>query len=94
MQLYNRLLQIEYSPSAALNRTYALAKARGATEGIKEAEKLALDDSHWYHALLSELYAGVNAKKSVAHLQKALALSKTDTDKNVIQRKIKSSSVL
>ena len=29
LQLYNRLLQIEYSPIAALNRTYALSKANG-----------------------------------------------------------------
>jgi RNA polymerase sigma factor (sigma-70 family) len=29
LQLYNRLLQLEYSPIAALNRTYSLSKANG-----------------------------------------------------------------
>ena len=38
LQLYNRLLQIEYSPMAALNRTYALSKANGKADAIKEAE--------------------------------------------------------
>jgi len=32
LQLYNQLLLIEYSPIAALNRTYALAKANGKEE--------------------------------------------------------------
>ncbi|MBS1504966.1 MAG: RNA polymerase subunit sigma, partial [Bacteroidetes bacterium] len=40
LQLYNRYLQLEYSPVAALNRTYALAKANGKQEAIIEAEKL------------------------------------------------------
>ncbi len=33
LQLYNQLLQIEYSPVAALNRTYALSKANGKDRG-------------------------------------------------------------
>ena len=32
LQLYNHLLSIEYSPIAALNRTFALSKARGKRE--------------------------------------------------------------
>ena len=31
LQLYNRLLQIEYSPIAALNRTFVLSKTSGKT---------------------------------------------------------------
>ena len=42
LQLYNKLLQIEYSPIAALNRTYALSKANSKQEAIAEAEKLNL----------------------------------------------------
>jgi hypothetical protein len=40
LQLYNRLLQLEYSPIAALNRTFALARAtgRGSDCGSGEAE--------------------------------------------------------
>src|SRR5207247_7244342 len=42
LQLFNQLLQIQYSPIAALNRTYALSKANGKQEAIPEAEKLNL----------------------------------------------------
>jgi RNA polymerase sigma-70 factor (ECF subfamily) len=68
LQLYNQLLQIEYSPIAALNRTYALSKANGKAEAIIEAEKLKLDNNHLYHSLLGELYTGVDNTKATAHL--------------------------
>ncbi|HEY1872047.1 MAG TPA: DUF6596 domain-containing protein, partial [Chitinophagaceae bacterium] len=64
LQLYNRLLQLEYSPVAALNRTYALAKANGKQQAIKEAEKLNLKGDHFYFTLLGELYTGIDNKKA------------------------------
>jgi RNA polymerase sigma factor (sigma-70 family) len=92
LQLYNRLLQIEYSPIAALNRTYALSKANGKEEAIIEAEKLALTDNHLYHSLLANLYDGINREQSVKHLKMALELAKTDSDKTVIKNRIDSLS--
>lgn len=88
LQLYNRLLQLEYSPIAALNRTYALSKANGKQEAIMEAEKLKLNDNHLYHSLLGDLYAGVDNKKATHHLHIALSLSKTQPEKNVIVNSI------
>ncbi|OQP60674.1 RNA polymerase subunit sigma [Niastella vici] len=88
LQLYNRLLQIEYSPIAALNRTFALSKANGAPEAIIEAEKLQLTNNHFYFTLLGELYTGINNRKAIQHFQQALALAKTNTDKQVIQKKL------
>ncbi|HET6995460.1 MAG TPA: sigma-70 family RNA polymerase sigma factor, partial [Chitinophagaceae bacterium] len=64
LQLYNRLLQVEYSPVAALNRTYALSKANGKGEAIIEAEKLRLTDNHFYFTLLGELYTGIDNLKA------------------------------
>ena len=90
LQLYNRLLQIEYSPVAALNRTYALSKANGKEEAIREAEKLNLTNNHFYYTLLGELYRGIDDRKAREHLQKALSLAKTQTDKLTIQKKIQS----
>jgi RNA polymerase sigma factor (sigma-70 family) len=87
LQLYNKLLQIDYSPMAALNRTYALAKARDCETAIREAEKLELEESHWYHALLGELYTVIDQQKAHAYFQKAIALSKTDADRSVLQKK-------
>ena len=52
LQLYNRLLQIQYSPIAALNRTYALSKVNGKEEAIIEAEKLNLVENPFYFGLL------------------------------------------
>jgi len=88
LQLYNKLLQIEYSPIAALNRTYALSKANSKQEAIIEAEKLNLSDNHFYFALLGELYTGIDNKKAKEKFQKALQLAKTVTDKKTIQMKV------
>jgi predicted RNA polymerase sigma factor len=88
LQLYNRLLQIEYSPIAALNRTYALAKANGKTEAIIEAEKLQLLDNHFYHSLLGNLYTDVNDVKALQHYQKSFSLSKSSSDKDTISKYI------
>jgi RNA polymerase sigma factor (sigma-70 family) len=88
LQLYNVLLQIDYSPVAALNRTFALSKVRGKEAAIKEAEKLNLKDNHFYFTLLGELYNGIDNKKAKQNFQKALSLAKTNTDKHTIQKKI------
>jgi RNA polymerase sigma factor (sigma-70 family) len=88
LQLYNRLLQIEYSPVAALNRTYALAKANGRKEGIEAAEKLMLSDNHFYYALLGELYTGLNNAKAKENFSHAILLAKTQSDKQTMQKKI------
>ena len=86
LQLYNKLLQLEYSPMAALNRTYALAKADGKEIAIIEAEKLQLSDNHLYHSLLAYLYTDVDNKKALEHLELALTLAKTASDRKIISR--------
>lgn len=88
LQNYNRLLQIEYSPIAALNRTYALSKANGKPEAIKAAEQLDLTDNHLYFALLGELYTDINNEKARAHFTKAIALARTTAEKQALQRKL------
>ena len=88
LQLYNRLLQIEYSPIAALNRTYALFKANGKAEAIAEAEKLNLRDNYLYHSLLGNLYTDTDNIKAVIHFKKALELTKSSADKSFFADKI------
>ena len=90
LQIYNRLLQIEYSPITALNRTYALAKARGNKAALKEALKVNLVEHHLYHVLLAELYKGIELQKQVEHLKIAFQLAKTENDKKIIDKKLKS----
>jgi RNA polymerase sigma factor (sigma-70 family) len=88
LQLYNNLLLINYSPSVALNRTYALYKAKGREEAIKEAEKLQLENNHFYFVLLGELYKTIDNNKAKAHLEKALRLAKTQAEHKSIAKKI------
>lgn len=87
LQLHNQLLILEYSPIAALNRTYALSKARSKAEAIPEAEKLQLTDNHFYHSLLGELYRDVDNTKALAHFDMAIHLAQTVADKIVLSKK-------
>lgn len=88
LQLYNNLLVLEYSPVAALNRTYALSKIKGKEVAITEAEKLNLITNHFYFTLLGELYTGIDNKKAKENFQKAISLAKTETDKQTLKAKL------
>jgi RNA polymerase sigma factor (sigma-70 family) len=88
LQLYNQLLIIDYSPVAALNRTYALAKANSKEEAIVEAEKINLTDNHLYHSLVGELYIDIDNKKAIDHFQNAVSLAKNQADKKLLNDKI------
>lgn len=88
LHLYNHLLSIEYSPVAALNRTYALARVKGNEAAITEAEKLDLINNPFYHTLLGELYKNIDPLKAKEYFLNALRLAKTDTDKKMIYAKI------
>ncbi|TWF40719.1 RNA polymerase sigma-70 factor (ECF subfamily) [Chitinophaga polysaccharea] len=89
LQLYNHLLQLEYSPMAALNRTYALSKANGKEEAIAAAEKLALDHLHLYQLLMGELYQELSPAKARAHFEKALQLAASAADKKIIEARLR-----
>ncbi|HVI44184.1 MAG TPA: DUF6596 domain-containing protein [Chitinophaga sp.] len=88
LQLYTHLLQLEYSPVAALNRAYALAKARGKTQALAEARQLQLTDHPQYHILLGELYTGIDNQKAISHLKTALGLTRSSADKAILSGKI------
>lgn len=88
LQLYNQLLLLNYSPSVALNRTFALYKANGLTEALIEAEKLKLENNHFYYILLAELYKGLDREKAKLNLEKAYKLAKTDAEKQGIAQKM------
>lgn len=89
LQYYNHLLILEYSPIAALNRTYALAKARSKAEAIREAEKLDLEGNHLYHSLLGELYSGINDAQALDHFKTSLSLAKSRADRQLLTEKVR-----
>lgn len=88
LQLYNQLLQIEYSPITALNRTYVILKTQGKEIAIKELEKINLVENHFYHALLGSFYTHLDTKKALEQYRLAFAFAKTKNDKQHIEKHI------
>lgn len=88
LHLYDQLLTINYSPGVALNRIFALYKVKGALPALAEAEKLYMNDSHFYFMLLGELYSNIDKRKAIANFEKAHSLAKTQTEKQGILEKI------
>ena len=88
LQLYDQLLLINYSPAVALNRIFAIYKAKGKETALHEAAQLPATDNHFYHLLMGELYCRLDDEKALSHYQKAYTLAKTQTEKQGIQEKI------
>ena len=88
LRLYNQLIIIEYSFVIALNRTFAYGKVYGKEKAIVEAEKLGLEDNHYYHELLGYLYTDIDNQKAIAHYQKAVTLSKSPNERATLQKQI------
>jgi RNA polymerase sigma factor (sigma-70 family) len=89
LQLYNELILIEYSPMTALNRTFAFSKVYGHENAIPEVEKLNLNSKNHYHSMLGYLYADINIDEAINHYNKAIALTKSQTEKQTLRKEIK-----
>ena len=93
LQLYNKLLTIEYSPVIAMNRTYALAKANSVEEAIESVLKLDLKNDHYYYCLVAELYNMKSDKKmEIYYLQKALEIIENPNERALIVGKLEKAS--
>ncbi|MEX1270232.1 MAG: DUF6596 domain-containing protein [Balneolaceae bacterium] len=88
LHLYDQLLKVNYSPSVALNRIYALYKVKGAQRALAEAEELNVENNHFYFVLMGELYSNTDPDKAKNFLKKAWNLAKTQSEKQIIQEKI------
>lgn len=88
LDLYNQLLILEYSPIAALNRTFALSKARGKQEAITAAEKLGLTDNYFYYVLLGNLYTHIDDRKALQHYETALKQVNKPADIALLEKNI------
>ena len=60
----------------------------GKEKAIVKAEKLGLEDNHYYHELLGYLYTDIDNQKAIAHYQKAIALSKSANERATLQKQI------
>lgn len=88
LDLYSHLLVLEYSPIAALNRTFALAKTNGKKAAIVEAEKLKLTESPFYHTLLGNLYSDLDNQVARQHFETALTLTTSPAARATIIKNI------
>lgn len=88
LELYNHLLVLEYSPIAALNRTFALSKTHGRKSAIIEAEKLKLIDNPLYFTLLGNLYTDLDPQVALQNFQTALELTTSHAGRSTIIKNI------
>ncbi|WP_219847989.1 RNA polymerase sigma factor [Sphingobacterium gobiense] len=88
LQLYNKLILVEYSPVTALNRAFAFAKVYGNEKAIKEVEKLNLSESNYYHELLGYLYSSIDIPTSIQHYTRAIDLTKSKVEQETLQQEI------
>lgn len=88
LQLYDQLLAIKYSPIAAMNRIYALAKVKGKLVAVKEALPLEMHTNPFWLALMGELYSGMDNRKAIVFFEKAIALVDAETAKNLLRHKL------
>jgi RNA polymerase sigma-70 factor (ECF subfamily) len=89
LKLYDVLLLTNNSPSVALNRIWAFSKVYGNISAIKEVGKLDLNANHFYFILLAELYRQIDSDRSIEYLTNAFNLCKTDTEKEMINKRIR-----
>jgi len=88
LQLHNQLLMLQYSPALALNRTYALYRARGAAKALPEARKLQLETNHFYWVLLAELLQHTHPQEAIIYLKRALEQARTIPEQQLIHERI------
>ena len=85
---YDKLLQLQYSPGAQLNRIFAFSQVHGKANALTELDSLNLPDNRFYHLLLAHLCENVDKPRARASLEKALLLVRTAGEKNEIRHKI------
>jgi len=93
LELYDSLIQVEYSPLILLNRAVVLSKVLGSKIAIEELQNVEmgrnLEKNHLYHITLAEFYKDDNQiDKANKSLERALKLSNNKRDKRIIQKKI------
>lgn len=89
LHLYDQLLQIDNSPIVAINRIYALSKAKGKHAAIVEAVELPQPHNRLYCMLLGNLYTDIDNQKATEYYKAAMRLTKTANDKSTIEKHIK-----
>jgi RNA polymerase sigma-70 factor (ECF subfamily) len=91
--LYDRMLELEYSPVVALNRAVALARTEGPGAGLAALAAIqgraALENYHLFHAVAGQLWleAGDLARAAPA-LRRALDLAVLPAERSLLEKRL------
>ena len=93
LHLYNRLIEFDESPIAALNRAVALAEVHGAQAGIAAVHEIrdlpSLDSYHLLYAVLGELESRLNhAEAAAAYFRKSLQLAEIESEQAFLSKRL------
>jgi RNA polymerase sigma-70 factor (ECF subfamily) len=94
LSLYDRLVQFDPSPVAALNRAVALAEVRGPQAGLDAIAAIpniqSLDTYYLLHAVLGEFEARLNHPQNAAcHFQKSFDLADLESERAFLDAKLR-----
>ncbi|MCG8423748.1 MAG: RNA polymerase sigma factor [Proteobacteria bacterium] len=97
-QLYTRLMELQPSPVAALNRAVAIGMSSGPERGLEELDLLAdegaLQNYHRLHAARGELLRRAGrAAEAVGALRKAVELTHNELEVRALQKRIAETDV-
>ena len=86
VKLYDLLLQIEDNEIAAMNRIFALSKAKGKTVALAELQSKSFKKNLFYYLLLSDLL--LEKDKKAEALEKAMDYAKNDKERQFLEVKM------
>jgi len=88
--LYNMLYNLQPNPVVAMNKAIASAFAFSRQQALDELQEIkGLEQHHLYHASVGEMHFELNKKKEArAHFEKALALTTSESEKQLLKEKI------
>jgi RNA polymerase sigma-70 factor (ECF subfamily) len=90
---YNLLAAIHPGPVVMLHRLTVIHKVFGAARTLEEIEqspfKADWEKHYLYHALLGDVFAPADAVKAIAGYQRAIAMTQSEAEKKLLQKKIR-----
>jgi RNA polymerase sigma factor (sigma-70 family) len=93
LSLYDRLVIIDDSPVAALNRAVAIANVSGPGAGIEALDGIknrhSLDSYHLFYAVLADFEAKLNQFQAAArNLRKAIGLTELKSEQELLKKRL------
>lgn len=93
LSLYDRLLELDYSPVVALNRAVAVANVHGANAGLESVEAIKnrqpLDSYYLLYAVLGEFEKQLkNFHAAAKHFRKALQLTELKSEQLFLSKRL------